>query len=428
MTEHKYYRYYVLMILTLTYVVSVMDRKIMSILLQDIKVEFELSDSQLGLLVGLAFALFYATLGVPVARLADRWNRKKIISIAIVVWSVATALCGLAMGFWSLFLARVLVGIGESGGTAPAHSLISDFFKRAELSRAVAIFTLGSTFGGVIGYSVGGMLAEQYGWRIAFFALGLPGVLLAAIVWFTVVEPVRGRLTAGYDSSQPQPSFQITLRSLLSNKPYIGTMTGHVIAGLVGSGFVAWLAVIVIRNFGLETTQVGLLLSSATLIGTLPGILIGGFLTDFLSKRDIRWMAFVPAIALALSLPAFVLSMLSSNVWLMLILFSWAIFLYMIHLAPGMAIVHLSVAPNERTLALALTFFFTNLLGLGLGPVLIGSLSDLLAPTYGNRSLSVAMAGVSFLMIPASLVYFWTARQLGRFEADTGTQPVQATV
>ncbi len=412
MTESKHYRYYVLGVLTLTYIFSIMDRQIMSILLQDIKTEFDLSDSQLGFLVGLAFAMFYATLGIPIARLADRWNRRNIIALAVAIWSAATALCGLASGFWTLFLARVGVGVGEAGGSPPSHSIISDYFEKTELSRALAVYSLGTTFGGIAGLLIGGAIADAYGWRAAFFALGIPGILLALIVYTTVREPLRGRLNPDFDANAAKPDVFATLRSLLKNRAYVGTTVGHTLAVTVGYGFFSWFAVILIRNFGLTKTEAAQLISTAILFGGFPGILAGGFLADHLAKRSLDWMAWVPAIALALALPAYLGGLLGGTQLVMMIFFGLGTFFFSVHHAPGLAIVQAVVKPDERALAAAFVFFFSNMFGLGLGPVIVGGLSDAFAAQAADLSLNYALAVVVLLLLPGSIVYVWTARVL----------------
>ncbi len=426
MTDSKNYRYYVLGILTLTYVFSIMDRQIMSILLQDIKEDFDLSDSQLGFLVGLAFAMFYATLGIPIARLADRWNRRNIIAIAVAIWSAATALCGLAAGFWTLFLARVGVGIGEAGGSPPSHSIISDYFEKTELSRALAVYSLGTTLGGVAGLLIGGAIADAFGWRAAFFALGIPGVLLALIVYTTIKEPVRGRLNPDFDATRPAPDVFATLRSLLRNKAYVGTNIGHTLAVTVGYGFFSWFAVILIRNFGISKTEAAQLISTALLFGGFPGILAGGFLADHLAKRSLDWMAWVPAIALAIALPAYLGALLGGTQFLMIVFFTLGAFFFSVHHAPALAIVQAVVNPDQRALAAAFVFFFSNMFGLGLGPVIVGALSDAFALQSPDLSLNYALAVIVLLMIPASLTYVWTARVLNRDASKVAEKPSHA--
>ena len=237
------YRWYVLGVLALTYAFSFMDRQIVSILLEDLRLEFALSDTQLGLLSGLAFALFYATLGIPIARLADRYNRINIISTAVAVWSIMTALCGSATSFVQLFLARVGVGIGEAGGGPPSHSTIADYFGPSERSFAISIYSLGATIGALMGLIMGGYVAEHYGWRMAFFVAGVPGLALAILVKLTVREPKRGAMddpSAKPKEAPPRDSMIQSARSLFSNAIYRRVNVAHMLAVFVGYGLVSW--------------------------------------------------------------------------------------------------------------------------------------------------------------------------------------------
>ena len=415
------YRIYVLVILTLTYLFSYMDRQILSILIEDIGQDFAaagypLTDTHKGLLMGLAFALFYATLGVPVARLADRYSRKVIIGSAITLWSTATALCGAATGFWSLFLARMTVGVGEAGGTAPSHSLISDYFKKSELSRALAVYSMGTVLGLTIALMVGGVVADLTSWRITFVIMGLPGVLLGLLLFFTVHEPERGRFDATYSKSAPIPPFGETLASLLRNRPYVGSVLSHTAAVFMGYVIVSWGVVLFIRNFGISKTEVGLLFGPAIFLGGVPGMFIGGQLADMLGKRDARWMAWVPAVGCILSIPIFLSALFIGVALPMAILFGLGTFLYNVAHAPSLAIVQAVVKPNQRATAASLVFLLSNLVGLGLGPTVAGWLSTTLKPSYGVLSLNYAFAILLVSMLIAGLGFLWTAHTLKGYD------------
>ncbi len=406
------YRYYVLGMLTLTYLFSFMDRQIMSILMEDLRAEFALSDAQLGLLSGLAFALFYATLGIPIARLADRWNRVRIISIAVSVWSLATALSGLAVGFASLFLARVGVGIGEAGGSPPAHSLIADYFEKAQLSRALSVYSLGTTFGSVVGMVVGGFVADAYGWRAAFFVVGLPGLLLALVFRMTVREPERGRFDPDYDANAPRANVRETLRSLMSNRVYVLVTVAHAFHVVVGYSMAIWKPALLIRTFELSKGETGVWLSSMTVATALPGMLAGGFLADRLAQRDVRWMAWMPGIALLIALPANEFALASHSLTGMLILFGVGLFFATVAHAPALAVVQRVVKPTERALAAAFVFFLANMLGLGLGPVIVGALSDGFSADQGLRSIHAALMVMNGVLLLAAASFWLTARAM----------------
>ena len=406
------YRLYVLGVLTFTYLFSYMDRQILSILIEDIGQEFSLDDTQRGLLMGLAFALFYAGLGIPVARLADRMNRKRIIAGAITIWSAATALCGAASGFWTLFLARVAVGVGEAGATPPAHSIIGDYFRKHELTRALSVYSLGTTFGAVIGLIAGGMLAEMFSWRVAFVVVGLPGIVLGMIVLFTIREPERGRLDENFDADAPKENARQTVVSLFSNMPYVGSLIAHTLAVVMGYVVVSWSAAIFGRSFGIPTGQIGLYLGIAILIGGLPGMLIGGVLTDRLGKQDARWMGWVPAIANAIAMPVFIVTMLMPSAFLMAVALGAGIFFYNVGFAPALGIVQSVVKPTERALASAFVFFFANLFGLGFGPTFAGWISDQLKPSVGMLSLNYSVMIMSVCLFLAAVCFVWTAQTL----------------
>ena len=421
--EGRYYRFYVLTILTITYVFSYMDRQILSILIEDIGAEFTLTDTHKGLLMGLAFALFYAGLGIPVARLADRLSRRNIIAASITVWSLATAACALATGFWGLFAARVGVGIGEAGGGPPSHSMISDYFRKTELTRALSVYSLGTLFGAVIGLSLGGLLADLYGWRMAFVIVGLPGVLIGLLMMLTIKEPPRGRYAENYDPNAPKANFKGAIASLAGNRPYIGALVAHTLAVLVGYVAISWAAAIFVRTFGLSKTEVGVLLAGAILLGGLPGMLAGGWLADKLGVRDVRWMAWVPAIASLIATPFYVSSMMAPSATVMAALFGLGTFCFNIAFAPGVGIIQRVAKPDERALASAVMFFFSNLFGLGLGPTMAGAISDMLKPEYGALSLNYAVAIIALLMIPSALVFFWTAGALKQSEPAPAAAP-----
>ena len=406
------YRIYVLILLMVTYVFSYMDRQILSILIEDIGGEFALNDMQRGLLMGLAFALFYAGLGVPVAWLADRMNRKNIIAGAVTIWSLATALCATVMGFWTLFLARIGVGIGEAGGTPPAHSILGDYFKKSELTRALSVYSLGPSLGAVLGLMGGGILADHFGWRMTFVIVGLPGVLLGLLVYFTVREPERGRFAAQEEKTTQGLSIGAAIGSLIKNAPYMGALVAHTIQVVKGYVLMSWSAVIMIRSFEATKTEVGVLLGLGILLSAPPGMLIGGYLADKLGHRDARWMARVPAIALLFAVPFYVWAMFAGSAIMMASLIAVGGFFYAISFAPGIGIVQTVVKPSERALASSFVFLFANIFGLGLGPMIAGWISDALQPSYGARSINLSVAAIQFVLIPSSIVFFWTATKL----------------
>ncbi len=406
------YRFYVLILLMLTYLMSFMDRQIMSVLIEDIGKDFTLNDMQRGLLMGLAFSLFYAGLGIPVAWLADRTSRKNIISISVTIWSAATVLCGMAGGFWSLFAARVGVGIGEAGGTPPAHSMLGDYFKKSELTRALSIYSIGPPLGATLGLIAGGWLAETYGWRAAFVIVGMPGVILGIIVYFTVREPERGKFAVEKPDALPKEGLGGSLMALIKEPAYMGALGGHTLQAMAGFILMSWAAVIMIRTFNAPLSEVGLLLGMAILIGSPPGMLIGGILSDKLALRDARWMAWIPGLAMVLTLPAYMGAMFAPDIISMVVLISIGTFFIGISYPPNIGIIQTIVKPSQRALASAFLLLASNIVGMGMGPLLSGWLSDILKPVYATSSINMAVAICQISLIPAALFFFWTSFHL----------------
>jgi predicted MFS family arabinose efflux permease len=409
----KYYRYYVLIILTVVSMVNIMDRLIMSILLEDIKAEFAMTDTQLGLLAGLAFALFYALMSIPIARWADVSNRKNILAGALIIWSGMTALCGAATGFVSLFLARLGVGIGEAGGSPPSYSIMADYFKPSERARAMGIYFTGAVLGTGGGLIVGGLLGEWLGWRMTFFVLGVPGVLLGVLLYFTVKEPPRGRYDTGNQASKEATDLQRTLKSLARNKVYVRVSISFAMLTMVGYAMAMWLAPIMLRNFDVSLGKVGLYLGITYICGGIPGPLIGGYLTYYMVKLDSRWRAWIPAIAVVCSVSTFWFCLSAESLWEFLGFFALTYAIFMIPQGASMSLLQSSVGSGERALGTSFALLVNSMVGLALGPLLIGILSDALAPTYGVKSLNYALmtvCGIAALI--ATLCYLWTSKAM----------------
>ena len=411
--ESPAYRWYVLAALTMTSLFSVADRLVLSILLEDIKAEFVLSDVQLGLLTGIAFSLFYVTFGFPFARLADRATRKNIVAAALTVWSVMTMLCGAATGFWSLFVARMGVGVGEAGSGPAGQSMLADYFRREQLARAMGFLTLGATIGTVTGLMAGGLLADRFGWRMAFVLLGLPGVLLGLIVFLTVREPPRGRYAKGGAAEARQRPLGEALRRLLRNKVYLGVMAGFAVQIMIGYALAIWMAPIMLRNFGVSTATVGLFLGLAFLAGGIPGPIAGGYLTDWLVRRDERWRAWLPGIAGVACLVPLAVCLMASDFWTFLALFALAYAIFVATQAPILSLLQISLDASERALGVAFALFFNNLIGQAVSAAAIGGISDAFRPQLGAASLNLAVFMVCAVSGVAALAIFaWTARQV----------------
>ena len=410
-------RYYVLGILMLTYTFSIMDRQIVAILVEDLRLEFDLSDVQLGMLTGIAFALLYAVLGIPIARLADRSNRIKIVSISVAIWSAMTALCGMAGSYLHLFLARVGVGIGEAGGVPPAHSVITDYFDRKERGTALSIYSAGTSLGGFLGLVIGGYIAEHYGWRWAFYALGLPGLLLALVTWLTVREPPRGRFDSEQSHAPESLNFAQAAAELWGNLVYRRIIFGHVMAVLVGYSVFGWLPALFMREYGLGQSETGFIVGMVIFGGGIPGLLLGGFLGDRLGSKDLRWRLYIPFISLALAAPLAWLSFMSGNALSAAVFMGLCIFSYKVSWGPHLALVQEVVPAAMRAQAAAYAVFATNIVGLGVGPVLVGLISDALKGQYGEASLTIALSIAAIAFLLGAFCYFWALKPLSRKDA-----------
>ena len=407
------YRWYVLGVLTAVYASSHVDRQIMGILLEPIKIELDASDTQMGFLIGLTFALFYATLGMPIAMLADRKSRRNIIAIATTVWSVMTVVCGAAQTFVQLALARIGVGTGEAGSSPPSHSIISDLFEPGSRGTAMGVLALGANFGLLIAYLVGGWMSENFGWRITFAAVGLPGLGIAALVYFTTQEPERGASEeAPHSGADHAPPFREVAAHMWRVKSIRHLVAGFSVAGFVGYGFILWMPSFLMRSHGLSSTKVGLTLAlMAGIVGGL-GTFTAGRLVDVLAKRDERWRCWLVAAAKAGYVPFLALVFLVDDFWTFLVLYTVPAFFGGFFMAPTFALIQSLVDVRMRALATSITFFVLNIIGLGFGPQLVGVLSDFFAADYGKESLRMALFFLTFLNLWCAAHYVLAARTL----------------
>ncbi|MGH8175546.1 MAG: spinster family MFS transporter [Steroidobacter sp.] len=373
------YRWYVVWLLFGVYVLNFVDRQILTILMEPIREEFDFSDTQLGLLGGLAFAVLYSTLGIPIARLADRENRVTIISISLFVWSLFTVLTGRAQSFTQLLFARVAVGIGEAGCTPPAYSIISDYFERKRRTTAIAIYTMGIYGGVFVGYLVGAMVAEAYGWRMAFYVVGAPGIVLALIVKFTLREPPRGFAEGIVTVSEPPPVKQV-LGTLLTKPTFWHLALAAALHAFVGYGVNGFHPSFLIRTHALSVGETGMILSVVAAVSGIGGTWFGGYLADKLSngRNEVRWQLWTPGIATLLNVPtallAYTLADRNTVIGMMFISLVFGV----MYLGPTYATMQRLVGARERALGSALLLLIVNLIGLGLGPSLVGVVSDVM--------------------------------------------------
>lgn len=392
--------WYALAVLTVFNLFCYMDRIALAVLMEAIKIDLQLSDQQLGLLTGLAFALFYSSMGLPLAWLADRTSRVKLISACLAVWSVMTALSGMARGFPTLFLARMGVGVGEAGCVPAAHSLIGDYFPRERRALAVSIFQTGSAVGVSGGLILVGMLGQHLGWRASLQILGVAGLPVVLLALLTLREPPRP-----HDAGTSAESLPQAFGALLRRPALVHLAMALSLTSICTFGITQWLPTFLIRSFGMNMAEAGLWLGLATAVSGIFGLLSGGVLSTRLVPRDPRWELWLPALAFSVATPFYVLMLLSPAIWLVLVMKILANFLAGIALGVSLAAVQSFAEPNRRAAAISLVLFFSTLLGGGAGPYLIGAMSDLMAPSLGQESLRYSLL-ISCAMIIWGVVHY----------------------
>jgi len=489
MDDARKHRTWALWILIIVYIFNFIDRQIVNILQEDIKADLGLNDTQLGMMTGLAFAVVYCTMGIPVARIADSTSRKGVMVISLAIWSGFTALCGLAnpihigtftiSAFVVLLITRMGVGLGEAGGSPPAHAMISDLYEKEKRGRALALYSAGLYAGTLLGYYLGGWLSEALNWRQAFFVVGIPGVIFAVIAWTTVREPVRG--LSGATPSTDKPTFVKSFAKLWSLKafPYYAIATG---AGtFITYGLGNWMPSFMPRTYGvidpasvggavkyigqwgmpelqnalgmcqatmvdgvrqlaadcyqMNKTEIGLFYGTCSGVGGMIGTIAGGYLADRLGAKDRRWFLWVPMWGKILGAPLFIAAMLAPNVELSLLLYFPGITLAAMYLGPALAITHHLVPASMRAMSSAVLFFILNILGLGTGPFVVGMLSDWISGNADSlsqahsflgdsvdqvkqMSLKWAMIIAVVLMTPLAILWHIGAMKLPKGELD----------
>jgi len=406
-------RRYALGVLTVVYTFNFIDRQILAILLPAIKAEFVVDDWVLGFLTGTAFAVFYATLGMPLALLADRWNRRNLIAAAVAVWSLMTALCGLAANVTQLALARIGVGVGEAGCSPPAHSMIADYYPPEQRATAMGIFTLGISLGTMIAYTSGGWIVANLGWRQALLIVGLPGLLLALIMRFTVTEPPRGMSDGRADSDKRYGVFAVT-RYLRRRKSFLHLATGAALSSFNAYAVVTFFPSFLVRSHGLNPQEIGLYLGLIIGVSTALGYVGGGYIADRLGSLDRRYALWTIAGATLLSwLFVFPLYLLDAPGWV-LVTFFLATVPNSVYLATTFALTQGLVRLRMRAAASAILLFIINIIGLGMGPQFAGILSDLLEPVAGIESMRYSLLAIGAVAGPWAAFHYYTAsRHIG---------------
>lgn len=396
----------VLALLLLAYIFNFLDRQILGILAGPIIADLKLTDAEFGAIGGIAFALLYSVLGVPLAMLADRTSRSRVIAGALAVWSGFTALCGTAASFGQLFFYRLGVGVGEAGGVAPAYALIADYFPPHRRARALAIFSLGIPLGLAAGTLIGAYLASWVSWRAAFLVMGVAGLVLAPIMLIFVRDLPRS----------PQAAAQVPLSqtfSMIARKPAFWLMAmAASCSSLAGYGLALWTPSVLERSFGFTLIERGQFLASIFLIGGTAGVFAGGWLADRLGQGDKRWYARLPAIAWLITAPTFAIGLLSPDPWL-----AWPLLLIpnalnILWLGPVTTAVQHLVPQPMRSTASASFLLINNLIGLGVGPTLIGALSELFKERFGTEALRYASVSVVGFYLVAAVLMMFAVRRL----------------
>lgn len=405
-----------LLLLSLVYIFSYIDRQVIAVVIEPIKREFGLGDTAMGVLSGLAFGLVYAGLGIPVGRFADKHSRRTVVAVCATLWSLATMACGLATQFWHLLFARMSVAVGEAGGMAPSISLVSDLYPKKNRALAISIFMVGPQLGLLIGLAAGGLIAQHYGWRHVFLWLGAPGVVLGLLVWLLVREPQRGR----YDdvpskalAAAPTEPLMAQLLRLLRITAFRRVAIACALAGVAGYAYGVWVPTFLIRTHGLSLAQAGMWFGVASGLGATIGSVFSGTLCDRLARRDNRWQIALPMLGMLISVlvaVAFFLCPVGGHVsvgglQIPTVMLLAAGFGFFGSWWPPLLFTSVSnmVGAGERSVAAALLNFFLTLFGAGFGPLIAGVLSDLLTPRFGDQALRWSLLLVMGLFVIGGL-------------------------
>ena len=400
-----------LFLLTVVYAFNFIDRQILVILQEPIKQDMGLSDTQLGLLSGFSFALVYVLAGIPIAYLADRGNRRNIIAIALTVWSGMTAISGLAQNYTHLLLARIGVGLGEAGGSPPSHSMISDYYAPEHRGKAMSFYSTGIYIGILFGFALGGILADELGWRMAFFVVGIPGVLFAGVLMLLLKEPVRGSWDAGADKNA-KASFKETLTFLMTRKSFWYAALGTAMMSYKSYGNGNFMPSFLYRLHDMSLSEIGFTLALVSGVAGAVGTFMGGVVADKLGAKDKRWYLWTPMWGAIIALPLGIYVLLTLNTQSLIIALVLSTVTSTLYLGPCIAISHALVPPHMRAMTSAVLFFILNMIGLGLGPLLTGLLSDWFTAQHGVVGLRYAMLSSYILGSSAIILFFMAGRHL----------------
>lgn len=393
--------------------INFVDRQLLSILVEPIRADMQFSDTQFGLLTGLAFALFYAAMGIPMAMIADRWNRIKLIGIACVVWSGFTAACGMVSNFWQLAAMRFGVGAGEAGGTAPSLSVLADYYPAEQRPLVIGLFTLNGPFGVFVGAAFGAWAAAHIGWRGAFLVIGAVGIIVAPLLIWLVREPARGQMDKRTEEDAPLPIGQ-TLTMFAQRRSLRMVMIGSGMAAFVSYGMLNWIPAFLMRVQGMPLSAMSTWFAPAAGITFGVGILGGGWLVSRAARTSPRAYGTIPAIAAAVLVPTFIAALLVDSWQLSLALMLIPMAACIVYVAPALALVQNLTAPRSRATASAVLMLMFNIVGLGLGPLFVGMISDALKPEYGDESLRWALMAIIPFAVAAGLAQYAMTRHLDK--------------
>ncbi len=403
-------------VLTLVYSFNFIDRQLLAILQESIKADLGLRDTQLGLLTGFAFAAFYVTAGIPIARWADRGNRRNIVALAVFTWSFMTSISGLAQNYLQLLLARIGVGVGEAGGSPPSHSMISDMFPPQKRATAMGLYSTGVNIGILFGFLLGGWLNEFFSWRIAFVVVGVPGILLAILVRFMVREPQRGQSenpTKSTHTASQETSLHSVLSLLWSRKSFRFLAAASALNAFSGYAIANWTASFMIRSHGMETGELGTWLALILGVAGVVGVIGGGMISDRLGNTDKRWYVWMPMLYLFVATPLIFIAYSVDTTYLALLALFVPGMVLNAYLGNVVALTHGLVGLSMRATASAILFFVINMIGMGLGPWSVGIVSDLLTPTLDEAALGMSLRCiVAPAMLLAAACFYAASRSL----------------
>jgi MFS family permease len=405
--------YYALGMLTLIYSLNFLDRTVITILIDPIKRDYHLSDKMMGFISGFGFVIMYSILAAPVARWADRGNRRSIITWGLVLWSGMTALAGIARNALQLTLSRFGVGVGEAAGTAPSASMISDLFPGETRSSAMSIYQLGPVFGGFLGAFIGGWVNQYYGWHDAFLVAGIPGLLVALLFRFTVKEPARGH-SEPKKVSTAQQNLRETFRFMLRQRCYVLILIGFCFTTFTQFGFGTWAAPFLGRIHHLNTAQIGTYIGTVRAGAGLVGTLGGGYLSDWMGRKDVRWRIYISAICSILAFPGVLLFVFAKSLFVCIVGFTIVSMMSPVLVGPIVAASHSVVKVGMRAFSTSVVYLVSELIGLGLGPFLIGVFNDHYAYRFGVGVIRYSMSTAAITTLAGGLLFIAAAQFLQR--------------